>query len=209
MSSDQANAYFADIAFASQLCGEFAADESSNLELSAPLSEAHAALQLILAHNAPDAPPPSNRAPAWPMHDALIRFDLPLQRLTTHFIVTKIWKPRFHVLRSGHLYYSDGKQGQADTREGALAFVRSKPAPDGHYCVNLSGACVLPFVQRRRVMRVCRLHCSMLQSARGWAAVRVRNQISIPSTTSRSRACGCPHVSLHLPASKRVPCCCR
>jgi hypothetical protein len=81
-----------------------------------------------------------SREPAWPLHEALVRFDLPLQRLTTQFLVTKKWSPHFFILRGKRLYYTNGKKEQADSHEGALAFVRSNPAPDGHYCMDLKGA---------------------------------------------------------------------
>ena len=86
------------------------------------------------------------RQPAWPRHEALLRFDLPLQRLTTQYIFTKKWFPRFFVLRGSRLYYSKGKSGHPDSLEGSLAFMRSNPAPDGHYCVDLHGmrALLLP-----------------------------------------------------------------
>ena len=76
---------------------------------------------------------------AWPQHEALLRFDLPLQRLTTHMMFSKKWFPRFFCMRERRLYYSDGKNGHPDTQDGTLAFVRSKPAPDGRYCVDLHG----------------------------------------------------------------------
>ena len=67
-----------------------------------------------------------------------MRFDLPLQRLTTKAF-TKKWFPRFFCLRGCHLYHSDGKNGHPDTQDGTLAFMRSKPAPDSHYCVDVQG----------------------------------------------------------------------
>ena len=86
------------------------------------------------------------RQPAWPRHEALLRFDLTLQRLTTHFLVNKKWFPRNMLLRGSRLYYSDGKNGHPDTAAGSLAFMRSNPAPDGRYCVDLHGmrALLLP-----------------------------------------------------------------
>ena len=39
------------------------------------------------------------------------------------------------------MYYSSGKRGHPNSLEGSLAFMRSNPAPDGHYCVDLKGAC--------------------------------------------------------------------
>ena len=79
------------------------------------------------------------RQPAWPRNEALLRFDLPLQRLTTHFLVFKKWFPRNMLLRGSRLYYSDGKNGHPDTAAGSLAFMRSNPASDGRYCVDLHG----------------------------------------------------------------------
>ena len=86
------------------------------------------------------------RQPPWPRHEALLRCDLPLQRLTTHFLVNKKWFPRNMLLRGSRLYYSDGKNGHPDTAAGSLAFMRSNPAPDGRYCVDLHGmrALLLP-----------------------------------------------------------------
>jgi hypothetical protein len=86
------------------------------------------------------------RQPAWPRHEALLRFDLTLQRLTTHFLVSQKWIPRNMSLRGSRLYYSDGKNGYPDTAAGSLAFMMSNPAPDGRYCVDLHGmrALLLP-----------------------------------------------------------------
>jgi len=152
------------------------------------------------------------RQPAWPLHEALLRFDLPLQRLTTHFLLAKKWKSRFHVLRGRRLYYSDGKKGLADSHEGALAFVRSNPAPDGHYCIDLKGAharCVTAGF----AVHVCDTH----------AQAAVSRAAAHPSTGRRSRsrssslqgmrcismrALVCTHVTRHLAGCKgRVPCC--
>jgi ribosomal protein L13E len=135
----QAKAYYNDVEFASQLCGEFAAAESSNHALSMPLAEAHKMLGRIVEHNPLLKSSPPDRLPAWPLHNALIRFDLPLQRLTTQFLVTKKWFPRFFVLRRSRLYYSKGEKGYPDSLEGSLAFMRSNPAPDGRYCIDLQG----------------------------------------------------------------------
>jgi hypothetical protein len=77
----------------------------------------------------------------WPQHAALLRFDLPLQRLTTQYMLTKKWTPRFFILRGSRLYYTNGKIGHPDSLEGSLAFMRSNPEPDGHYCLDLKGAC--------------------------------------------------------------------
>ena len=97
-----------------------------------------------------------------------MRFDLPLQCLESGSCATKEskeWFARFYLLRGSRLYYSDGKNGHPDTQEGTLAFMRSKPAPDGRYCVDLQGTrallavlmhpCVTPLrrLQRRRLQR--------------------------------------------------------
>jgi serine/threonine protein kinase len=82
------------------------------------------------------------RQPAWPRHEALLHFDVSLQRLTTHFVVSQKWFPRFFAIRGRHLYFSDGKNGYPDSRDGTQAFVQSNPAPDGRYCVDLQGCTV-------------------------------------------------------------------
>ena len=173
----QAKAYYNDVEFASQLCAEFSAAESSNLALSAPLAEAHKMLGRIVEHNPLLKSSPPDRQPAWPMHDALIRFDLPLQRLTTQFLVTKKWFPRDFSLRSSRLYHCDGKNGHPDTAQGTLAFMRSNPAPDGHYCMDLKGVCArcvaADCARRVCVTRVHRLQRSGMQHTRRWAGVRV------------------------------------
>ena len=150
-----AQAYYSDIAFASQLCGRFASEEGAhvegflsasaktvNLELATPLAEAHELLERIVSLNTSVYPPPPDRLPEWPLHPALIRFDLPLQRMTTQFLFTHKWKPRFYVLRNFRLYYSNGKKGYADSHEGCLAFMRSNPEPDEHFCIDLRQWCV-------------------------------------------------------------------
>ncbi len=134
-----AKVYYSSIDFAFQLCGEFAAAERGNAELSKALEHASKLLERIVAHNA--LLKSSDVQPAWPRHQALLRFDLPLQRLTTHYMFTKKWFPRFFVLRGSRLYYSNGKSGHPDSLEGSLAFMRSNPAPDGHCCLDLKGAC--------------------------------------------------------------------
>jgi hypothetical protein len=71
-----------------------------------------------------------------------MRFDLPLQSLESGSSATKEskeWFARFYLLRGSRLYYSDGKNGHPDTQDGTLAFMLSKPAPDGRYCVDLQG----------------------------------------------------------------------
>jgi hypothetical protein len=131
--------YYSSIDFAFQLCGEFAAAERGNAELSKALERASKLLERIVAHNA--LLKSSDVEPAWPRHEALIRFDLPLFVRKQHLLFKKEWTSRFVVLRGRRLYYSNGKSGHPDSLEGSLAFMRSNPAPDGHYCVDLKGAC--------------------------------------------------------------------
>ena len=135
----RAKSYFSDVEFAMQLCGEFAAAESSDPALSAHLAEAHKMLERIVVHNAPLQSSPPDRQPTWPLHEALVRFDLPLHRSTSQLTDNPAWAPYFHVLRGRCLYYTDGKKEHADSHEGALAFLQSNPAPDGHYCMDLQG----------------------------------------------------------------------
>jgi serine/threonine protein kinase len=137
----QAQLYYRDVEFALQLCREFAAAERGDAELSSRLSQAHDALQLIVDHNTLLQSPPSGREPAWPRHEDLIRFELPLFVRKQHLLFMKEWTSRFVVLRGSRLYYSKGKSGHPDSLEGSLAFMRSNPAPDGHYCLDLKGAC--------------------------------------------------------------------
>ena len=142
-----AKAYLHDIEFASQLCVEFAAAESSNPALSEPISNAGKMLDLIVDHNLllkSSHHLPLGREPAWPQHEALLRFDVPLQRLTKDWHFTLKWFPRFFSLRGRRLYYSDGKYGYPDSRDGTLAFVQSNPSPDGRYCVDLQGIRAFP-----------------------------------------------------------------
>ena len=153
----RAKAYYSDVQFARLLCCEFAAAESSNASLSTPLCKARDTLGLIVAYNthlsrnardtlgaivsysSNSTPAPHRRQPTWPQHEALLRFDLPLQRLTTQFPMTKKWIPRFLCMRGHRLYMSGSKSIYPDTLEGALAFYRSNPAPDGLYCMDLHG----------------------------------------------------------------------
>jgi hypothetical protein len=148
------------------------------------------------------------------MHEALLRFDLPLQRMTTQFLVTKKWKSRFHLLRGSRLWYSDGKKGEADSHEGALAFMRSNPAPDGHYCMDLKGVCAR-CVAADFTVHVCDARA---QAAVSRAAARPSMGRRSPSRSSSlqgtrcisMRALLCTHVTRHHAGSKgRVPCCCR
>jgi hypothetical protein len=130
--------YYSSVEFAFQLCSEFAAAEASDRELSAALGNACKMLERIVAHNAL-LNMCSDCQPTWPRHTALLRFDLPLHRLTTHDDASGEWFPRFFSLRGARLYFSDGTQGHSDSQEGTLAFMQLDPAPDGRYCVDLQG----------------------------------------------------------------------
>jgi hypothetical protein len=50
------------------------------------------------------------------------------------------WSLRFFVLENRRLYFSDGKNGYPDSKEGTLSYVRSNPQPGRRYCVDLAGA---------------------------------------------------------------------
>ena len=137
-----AQAFYSDVEFASQLCSEFTTAESCDPAMSSPLTEAHCTLQLIVTQNAHLKTLLCERQPAWPRHEALMRFDLPLQCLESGSSATKEskeWSARFYLLRGSRLYYCDGKNGLPNTQDGTLAFMRSKSAPDGRYCVDLQG----------------------------------------------------------------------
>jgi len=151
-----------------------------------------------------------DRQPAWPMHEALLRFDLPLQRMTTQFLVTKKWKLRFHLLRGSRLWYSDGKKGEADSHEGALAFMRSNPAPDGHYCMDLKGVCAR-CVATDFAARVCNPHAQAAVSrsaARPLKGRRSRSRLSFHKGIRCISVCMHTLANLtHAPSRLRRTCC--
>jgi hypothetical protein len=76
----------------------------------------------------------------WPNVDLLQNFSFPLQRLTTYMKSRKKWYSRFFVIQNHRLYYSDGKNGYPDSKEGTLSFVSSDPQPGRRYCVDLAGS---------------------------------------------------------------------
>lgn len=84
-----------------------------------------------------------SRQPTWPRHDALLRFDAPLQRLTTQHRFTKKWKRRFFLLRGSRLYFSKGEIGHEESHEKSLMYMRSHPEVDGHFCMDLTGCSVV------------------------------------------------------------------
>jgi hypothetical protein len=98
-------------------------------ESAAALSKLTSAAEQLLA-----------RQPRWPRHGALVRFEAKLERLTSHMFLTKKWVPRFFVLRGSRLYYSNGKEGYPDSLEGSLAYMKTNPSPNGHFCMNIQGA---------------------------------------------------------------------
>ena len=118
------------------------------------------------------------REPAWPRHEVLLHFELPLQRWTTNYVFSKKWFPRNFLLRGSRLYYSDGENRHPDTAQGTLAFMLSNPAPDGRYCVDLQGTRALsahlfcPFVTL-----LLRLQRGRLQRGGRRAGVRLRDQV--------------------------------
>ena len=162
--SAAAVAYYSDVEFAVQLCQEFIAEEVPNNPVAVALKDAcdvfrrilslqqqpTAKSQLLTALNAagPRADPSLtsrasallNRQPTWPLHEALIRFNVPLFRQKRSWLGSKQWYQRFYVLRGRRLYHSNGKNGFPDSRIGTFAYVQSKPVPDQHCCINLSGA---------------------------------------------------------------------
>jgi hypothetical protein len=127
-------AYYNNVEFASQLCEEMARlpiEDDGTIHL----TNARDQLQRLLASHPRSTAKDqltSAQEPAWPRHEFLIRFDHPLHRLTG-----EEWKSAFYVLRAGRLYHCDGCNGHADSHEGVLAFMRSKPALDGHYCIKV------------------------------------------------------------------------
>jgi hypothetical protein len=143
-----AKKYYSNVEFAFQLCKEIAEVESSNQELSGHIVNACKKLERIIAHNV--ILKSSDYQPAWPRHDALLRFDLHLHRQSTHFILFKKWEQCFHVLKGTRLYHcSNDKVGcfsrnsvhpVQDSIKNTLAFVRSNPAPDGRHCIDLRGS---------------------------------------------------------------------
>ncbi len=110
------------------------------VELCTSFSQARDALHLIVEHNTHLSAPPSEREPVWPRHEALLRFDMNLMCLTRQYVFARKWKPRAFVLRGSRLYFSNGKSGYPDSPEGSLAYMRSNPEPDAHYCIDLKGA---------------------------------------------------------------------
>jgi serine/threonine protein kinase len=78
-----------------------------------------------------------DRQPTWPRHAHFFCFDKYLFRLTRHG--SKKWIKRLFVLRGRRLYHTNGKNGFPDSLVGTMAFIRSKPVPDGHYCIDLRG----------------------------------------------------------------------
>ncbi len=135
-----ARMYYGDLQFASQLCSEFA-DAERSPEISQPLVSACTTLQHIIGRNA-HLQGSQLRPPAWPRHEVLLRFDLPLFWQTTNFFRSKTWCQHFFVMRGCRLYHSDGKK-YPDTPEGTSQYFQSNPEPDDHYCIDVLGMHVL------------------------------------------------------------------
>jgi hypothetical protein len=147
-----AKLYYNNVEFAFNLCREFAAAERGNPELSVPLDHACKLLERIVDHNAHLKT--SHCQPAWPRHTALLHFDLPLQRLTRLFFLTKKWKHNYCVVRGTYLYchptHTTGCFGSHAavhpvqvSNEITLAHMLSNSLPAGHYCVELRGMIAL------------------------------------------------------------------
>jgi hypothetical protein len=164
------------VEFAFQLCRESAAAEASDRELSAALGNACKMLERIVAHNV--LLKCSDCQPTWPRHTALLRFDLPLHRLTTHYVITRKWFLRFFVLRGHHLYYSDGKNGHSDSLEGTLAFMRSNPAPDKRYCVDLLGKHLATCIYFVNDCHAAAQDVPLYHAARRFTDERLRSRLS-------------------------------
>jgi hypothetical protein len=148
------------------------------------------------------------RQPAWPRHEALLRFDLPLQRLTTHFLVSKQWFPRYFSLRGSRLYYSDGKNGYPDTAQGTLAFMQLSPAPDGRYCVDLGGMCAAWRLSLQRLFLTPRAQAAVSRAAASLSmGRRSRSRSSFHQGTRCISVCmlALAHRS-HAPSRRRGTC---
>jgi hypothetical protein len=131
--STAAISYYDDVEFALQICEELARlpveDDGESYQRSRDQLQ-----RLLASQQRPIATDQlkSAREPAWPRHELLIHFDRPLHRLAG-----EEWKSAFYALRSGRLYHCDGGNGHAASHDAVLAFIRSKPALDGHYCIKV------------------------------------------------------------------------
>ncbi len=184
-----AKVYYNSIDLAFQICREFVAAERGNAELLEPLEHASKLLERIVAHNA--LLKSSDVQPAWPRHEALLRFDLPLQHLTSFFFLAKKWKQHYCVLRGRYLYcHPSYNTGCCSSRvsvhpvrvafQDTLARMLSNPIflPDGHYCADLQGmrAPLIP-VSSARLMLLRRLQRCAVQRGGRRAGVRLRDQV--------------------------------
>ena len=182
-----AKVYYSSIDFALNLCKEFAAAERGNAELLQPLEHASKLLERIVAHNA--LLKSSDVEPAWPRHEALIRFDLPLQRLTSFFFLAKKWKQHYCVLRGRYLYYHPSHNtGCCSSRvsvhpvrfanQDTLAKMLSDSLPVGHYCVDLQGMCAPLMLTSSALVRLLRrLQRCAVQRGPQRAGVCLRDQV--------------------------------
>jgi hypothetical protein len=210
-----AKLYYSSIDFAFNLCKELAVAERGNAELSGSLEHASKLLEPIVTHNAHLKS--VDIQPAWPRHQALLRFDLLLQRLTTHLLVSKKWFPRYMSLRGSRLYYSDGNNGHPDTAAGTRAFLQSIPAPDGRYCVDLQGMRAAPLsnlsvcnadVQAAVLRRATRQSTGRRLPSRSrflLTAKLIKTYTSLLPTTSRASA-ACALSKLQVQAPSPPPC---
>jgi hypothetical protein len=80
--------------------------------------------------------------PSYPATASLLSFSLPLLRHTNKFGLSKTWVQRHFVLSGRRLYHADGDNGFPNSRDGTLAFVRSKPPLSKRHCLDLGGCTV-------------------------------------------------------------------
>ena len=151
-------AYFSDIEFAFQLCQENCCSEAIEEYVSVQLKQAcDVFCRILLLQLQPSAKShlltvlqgadpfwsarakaQLDRLPSWPRHEHFLRFDKCLFRLTRSGLSPK-WVKRHFVLRGRRLYHTNGKNGFPESLVGTMAFIRSNPEPDGHYCMDLRG----------------------------------------------------------------------
>ncbi len=164
------------------------------------------------------------RQPAWPRHKALLRFDLPLQRLTRFFILAKKWKQSCCVLRGRYLYcipslnsWCCSNRVSANpvpfpTNQDSLARMlnESSHLPDGHFCADLQGMRAAPSENDcvcNAVAQAAALHCAVRQ----WTGRRSPLRSSSSPFVAGPFRCshgGFQHVRAHHTACCRLPTSC-
>jgi hypothetical protein len=130
------------------------------------------------------------RQPAWPRHEALLRFDLPLQRLTSFFYPFKKWKQNSCVMRGRYLYcipslssWCCSNRVSADptpflTNQDSIKRILYH-LPDGHFCADLQGMrALLPLRTIPCVTLLSRLQRCIVQRGGRRAGVCLRDQVT-------------------------------